>query len=245
MYLGNPSIPISIDLDKAKDIVEQALKKRNWKDISIESGKILFVSYYFFEYSCFDEEERQGEKLVKNVQRGRLVLNPETNEIMEGVAEQLPKEGEMQHELPEFEEFEVKKPSLKAKNARKIALLKTAELLEKPAERVEIMDLHLFYIPIWEIKAKVKEQEVTINLSAANGQIIEEEKLPFREKTAGEITRETLNELKEPKAWVKYSKELIQLIRKKRGKGKGVKIKNSWLITIFLIIILLIVIFLL
>jgi len=244
MYLGNPSLPISIDAENAVQIAENAIKERNWKDFSIAGKKIVFVPYYFFEYSTYSEKEQEGEKIVSSVEKEKAVLNPETTEIMEGIAEAIPNEKEMVNEIPEDMDFEVKKTSLDEKNAEKLCRLKMAEKLSKPIDKVDVMRVGMFYAPLWEISARIREKEVVMQLSAVNGQIKDAESLPSREKTAAEITNETLEELKHPKAWVKYSKELLELVAKsgKQEEGKGISIgfgKNKvWLLSIILLIVL-------
>ncbi len=249
MYLGNPSLPISVEVDKARELAEKALRERNWKDFSIEAAKLIFVPYYFFEYNTYSEKEREGEKVVSGVERGKLVLNPETTEIMEGIAEQLPEEKALVHEIPDGLEFEAKKPALKEKDAENICRLKTAEKLGKPIEKVSVMNVGLFYVPLWELGVKLREEQLSLYVSAVNGSVLEEESIPYREKTAAEITRETLQELREPKAWVQYSKELLQLITKRKKGGEKsdmlgtIRQNKTWLITIILVIVLLIVMF--
>ena len=247
MYLGDPSLPISVDEEKAKQLVEQALKKRNWKEVSIEETKLVLVPYYLFDYVSYSEKEHHGEQVVEEVEKGRLVINPETMEVMQGIADSLD-ESSLTNEISSHEEFEIRKPKLKGKNAEKICQLKTAQLLERPAEKVMVEKVKLFYIPLWEIKAKFHNQEALLLVSAVSENVLEEEKLPFREKTNADIVNETLEELQNPKAWVRYTKELIELAAKGKTGGPGVfsKIGGNWLwiITAVLLIILIIVVLL-
>jgi hypothetical protein len=251
MFLGTPALPIKIGADKARELLEKAFRARNWKDASVEAEKLVLVPYYFFEYAAYREKEKAGERIVSKVERGKLVLDAEKAEVVEGIAEQLPEEKEMLRELPEGIKLELKKAPLEEKEARKICLFKTAEKLARAIDKVSIMNLRPFYFPLWEMQARINGEKLALHLSAVNGAILEEKDIPVREKTAAEITKETLEELRNPKAWVQYSRDLVRLVTggrqggPKAGALKGIWENKVWLVTIALIIILLVVVFLL
>ena len=251
MFLGNPSLPISIDGGKARESVEAAISQRNWKEFSVNLAKLILVPYYFFEYSTYTEEEKGSEKIVAGVERGRLVFNPETSEVVEGISDSMPKEGEMIHSIENIEELEVRKTGLEGGKAEKLCQLKTAEKLGKPLNKIIVENTSLFYVPLWELNAEIDGQEIVLHVGAADGSILEEEKLPFREKTATELAKEAFEELKSPKAWLAYSRELLELAAKKRSKPKGAGLtahyigKNwLWILILGLAVILIAVIFL-
>jgi hypothetical protein len=249
MYLGNPSLPISVDANAAKELATSVLKKRNWKDVSINSVKVVYTPYYLFDYVSYSEKETQGQDIVSGVEKGRLVLNPETTELVEEGISSI-NEREFSNEIPDGTEFELRKASLGGKSAEKVCQLKTAEKLARPIEKVLVENARLFYIPIWEIKAQIDEQEIELHIGAVNQGVLDEEKIPTREKTDSELVKEALNELKDPKAWVRYSREILGMAStRKRGRGSSelldsLREKPLRIITIVLIIILIIVILL-
>ena len=65
------------------------------------------------------------------------------------------------------------------------------------------------YVPFWVVYVTVAEGTFKIKISAINGEVFGSEKVPIREKGFMEITEETLEELKNPKAWLKYTKEIV------------------------------------
>ncbi len=250
MFLGNPSLPVLIDGKKAGELLKNAFAEKNWKEISVSAEKLILVPYFLFEYSTYREEERHGEKIVTGVERKQLVLNPETNDIVEDVAESLPSEREMLNEIADEIKLEVKKSGLDEERAEKICQLKTAELLEQPLNRIIIENVLKFYAPLWEMRVLIGEQQIMLHVSASSGNIVEKGKIPHREKSAEEIARETFNELKDPKAWLRYSKEIIELASKGEH-TEALKIKNFvsghllWAVLLILTAALLFVIFLL
>ncbi len=249
MYLGNPSLAISVDAEAARELAETALKKRNWKDVSINSLKIIYTPYYLFDYVSYSEKEQKGEEIVSGVEKGRLILNPETAELVEEGVSAI-NENEFSNEIPDGTEFELRKPSLGGKSAEKVCQLKTAEKLARPAGKVIVENARLFYIPVWEVKAQIEEKEIVLHLGAASHGVLDEEKLPEKEKTSSELVNEALRELKDPKAWVRYSRELLGLaVKRRRGRNSSALLdsfreKPLWIITAVLIIILIIVVLL-
>lgn len=247
MYLGNPSLPISVDAGTARELAKTALKKRNWKEVSVISLKLVYTPYYLFDYVSYSEKEHKGQDIVSDVEKGRLILNPETAELIaEGVS--AINENEFSNQVPEGIEFELRKPSLGGKSAERVCQLKTAEKLAKPAEKVIVENARLFYIPVWKVKVQIEEKEIVLHLGAASQGILGEEKLPTREKTGSELVNEALDELKDPKTWVRYSRELLGMAVKKRRGGRSnsspldsLREKPLWIITIVLIIVLIIV----
>ncbi|MAG21926.1 MAG: hypothetical protein CL943_01290 [Candidatus Diapherotrites archaeon] len=239
-------MPIAVSADKAKELIQTALASRNWKDIFVEKTKLFLVPYYFFEYHTYSEKEHNGEKIVSEVKKGVLVLDPETSEIVKGIAESLPPEKQMMREIPQEQEFEIKKAKLEIGGAKKIALLKTAEMIEKPLDKVSILNLKKFYVPLWEMSGKIAKQDIVVHISAVDGNILEEDLLPYREKSAKEITKEALNELKDPKTWLKYTQELVEMAGRNRGGERSALMEtimaNRYRVASVILVIVLIII---
>jgi hypothetical protein len=64
-------------------------------------------------------------------------------------------------------------------------------------------------MPLYKTVAIIDEKEYPLIINAIDGSIQGIEVIPEREKGYFEITRETINELKRPSAWIKYSKEAL------------------------------------
>ncbi|MDD5147869.1 MAG: hypothetical protein PHH08_00210 [Candidatus ainarchaeum sp.] len=235
MYLGKPSFSLSFGLEEAKNLVAEALKKKNWHEFKQSDLTLSYVPYYIFFYDAFFEEKKEdGERKISETQRGRLALNAVTAEIDEEVSEEL--EGaEFTRKSPNVP-IEVDKPSMNQKEAEKLAQVKTAEFLESHTRNVLITQMKMIYYPMWIIGIEVAEGNYELEVSGTNGQVFGEEEIPERKKGLMEITGEALYELQSPSAWGKYAVGTGKTIA-----GSGLIrriITNRWFWTIVLIIII-------
>jgi len=70
MFVGNSVFPISFTLEKAAEIVEKALVKKNWHNFEKGDMKLVLTPFFLFYYdAAFD-----GEKGNPNAKTGRGVL---------------------------------------------------------------------------------------------------------------------------------------------------------------------------
>ncbi len=67
------------------------------------------------------------------------------------------------------------------------------------------------YYPVWLAFATVVGQIYEFEISAVTGKILGEENVPEREKGYAELTKEALEELKEPRAWLRYGMEIAAI----------------------------------
>jgi hypothetical protein len=240
MYLGKPSFLLSFGLEEVKTLVAEILKKKNWHEFKQSDITLSYVPYYIFFYDAFFEEKTEdGGKKISETQRGQLALNAISAEIDEDVSEGL-EEAELTRKTPNVP-IEIEKPAMNQKEAEKIAVIKTASFLEASIRNVIITQMKMAYNPVWIIGIEVAEGNYELKVSGINGNVFGEEEIPERKKGLMEITKETLYELKNPKAWKKYTVETGKTIA---GNSTLRKIlANKWLITIILILILIYIIF--
>ncbi len=221
MFVGNPVFPISFEIEKVAGLIEATLKKKNWQSFDRGEVKLVLQPVYIFYYDAVFEE---GGKPSGKGERGRLALNAETAELNKGLAETMPPDNKLVKELPDDYPLIVRKPLFSAAEAEKIALLKTSALIGADRNNVVLTGFKVVYYPMWLAFVTVKEKTYELEISAVTGEIFGEEQVPEREKGFVEITKETLHELKEPGAWVKYSKEIADLAGDKiEGKGSSEK----------------------
>jgi hypothetical protein len=224
MFLGNPVFPIAFEIEKVAGLIEATLKKKNWRSFDKGEVKLVLTPVYVFYYDAvFPEEGKPKGK----AERGRLALNAETAELNKELADSMPADNELVKELPDEYPLVVRKPLFSKAEAEKIALLKTAALIGADRSNVVLTGLKVVYYPMWLAFVTVKEKTYELEISAVTGEIFGEEQVPKREKGFVEITRETLHELKEPGAWIRYSKEIADLAGDKiegRGEGKPEKL---------------------
>lgn len=218
MFVGNPVFPISVGLEKVAGTIEETIKKKHWKRFEKGEIKLVLTPFYFFYYDAVFED--------KETERGRLALNGETAALERELAETVPDEAELVKELPDDYPLIVRKPLFSEKEAEKIALLKTANIVGVERKDVVLTGFKIVYYPMWLAFVTVNDTTHELEISAVTGEIVNEEIVPLREKGFVEITKETLSELKEPGAWVKYSKEIAGLAVN-RGKSQSYEIVKA------------------
>ena len=224
MFVGDPVFPVVFEIEKVAELIEATLKKKSWQAFDRGEVKLVLQPTYIFYYDAVFEE---GGKPKGKGERGRLALNAETAELDKGMAETMPPDNELVKELPDDYPLVVRKPLFSKAEAEKIALLKTAALIGADRNNVVLTGFKVVYYPMWLAFVTVKKKTYELKISAVTGELFGEEQVPEREKGFVEITNETLHELKEPGAWVKYSKEIADLAGEKiEGKGEGSSAKG-------------------
>ena len=217
MFLGNPVFPIAFEIEKVAGLIESTLKKKHWHSFDKGEIKLILSPVYIFYYDAVFPEE--GKPKAES-ERGRLALNAETAELNKELADSMPDDTELVKELPDDYPLVVRKPLFSKAEAEKIALLKTSTLIGAERKNVVLTGFKVVYYPMWLAFVTVKEKTYELEISAVTGEVFGEEQVPEREKGFVEITRETLHELKEPGAWVRYSKEIADLAGEKIEGGE-------------------------
>lgn len=234
MFFGNPVFPISFQIEEVASLVEEALRKKNWRKFEAGEIKLVLTPFYLFYYDAILE----GEK------RARLALNARTAELSKEMAESMPEEEALVRELPDSYPIIMRKALFSRQEAEKIALLKTAAMLGVDRKNIVLTNFKMIYFPLWIAYFTVAKETYALEISAVSGEIFGEEKVPQREKGFVEVTKETLKELKRPGAWIEYSKGIADIAGEKLASvEKGQKaiplMHERWLwLTIALIIIL-------
>ncbi len=260
MLLQNPSFSISIkSTEQAAELIAETLRKKNWQQFEATKPQLILIPFFFFHYDAAFEERKQGKNIVKETKRGKLALNAATRELSEEIAAEAPapSEGNLIKELPDQMKPEIQESVLSKEEAEKIAAIKTAALLGTALDSIVLSGFKKIYWPIWQISATIgekgKEKKVEFQASAATGTVQGAEQVPERAKGSIEIIQETLQELKQPSAWLRYTKEIAAGAAgqaaaqgKKGSNGEKKQIwqlpqKPSFWITIALLIILAIV----
>ena len=225
MFVGTPVFPISFPLEKVAELIEETILKKNWKSFEKGEVKLVLTPFYLFYYDVAFEKNGKPTGKTKH---GRLALNGETAELSEELAKSMPDETKLLQELDDEYPIVVRKPIFSKLEAEKIALLKTASLLEADRKDIVLTGFKAIYYPMWIAFATIGEQTYEFEISAVTGEVFGEEKVPEREKGFVELTHETLQELKKPGAWVKYSKEIAQIGGGKlAGRGKVVPVEGN------------------
>lgn len=253
MFFGNPVFPITFQIEEVASLVEEILRKKNWHRFEKGEIKLVLTPFYLFYYDAVFEEE--GKPTGKS-ERGRLALNAQTAELTKEMAEAMPEEEALVKELPDSYPLILRKALFSKQEAEKIALLKTASMIGTDRKNVILTNFQVIYFPLWLAFVTVAKETYQLEISAVTGEVFGEEKVPEREKGFVEVTKETLSELKKPGAWIKYSKEIADVMgetisgeenvsadEKSAGSLPKLLQKQSFWITIALLIILILLAF--
>lgn len=208
MYLGNPLLPLSLSAKEALGKIEAVLVSKNWKDFDSGELKLVLVPYFLYNYHYHTEKEVEGKKIVESSKDGLLLLNGSSLAIEENLVKLIQKNlGGTNQEVPQIE-HEVKKTSITKATQEHILKVKTAQFFKIPKDNVIVSNVKQLMFPIYKsfITLQKKTYEITIN--AINGDVYETNEVPTREKGFMEITQETLRDLRDPKAWLTYTKGL-------------------------------------
>jgi hypothetical protein len=241
MALLSSSFPITFTAENLRKKIEELVYSNNWKEFEIKELKLVFKPFYVFNFNAF-KEKNQG--IVSDSIKGKKALNALTSELNEKIASffkvSQPKDLD-EEELPE--NFEVLQPELSLNEAKKVILVELSKNLSIPKENIFIFGLKLVLVPEWNALIKINEKNFSIAFSAIDGTPLLKPKIPLRNKGVLELSEELLIELREPKAWLKYFKNLlIEAIKLFSSLIKSIwKLSNYGWLTLLLLIILIIV----
>jgi len=211
MFLDRPAFSISFPLESCLEEVERLIKSKRWTKFEVAEIKLIYAPFFFFNYYSYLEEKREDtdKAVVSDTAEGIMAMDAQTNVLDEGIA------GLFQEEVPQTShkpaqgyQFEVERALIGEKDAVKVAQIKMAKQLELPKENLLISGLKLVYVPIWVASVSVAEGTYKLEFNAVNGELMSEAEIPEREKGWLEVTGETLSELKEPGAWVRYTQSV-------------------------------------
>ena len=257
MYLGNPTLPLTLPVNEALVKVEAVLKEKNLINFEIGTMKLVLVPYFFFNYHYYTEKEENNQMVIDKTVDGQLILNANQlkieKDLLKVFIENIKKISNTAP-LIEFTELETLVGKI---HQKEILAVKTAEEFNVPKDHVVISSINKYYLPVYETFITIEKENYRININAINGDVSGVDKVPEREKGFMEITKETLNELKDPKAWLKYSKEMLgestkkvaskatPLVEKKNIKETNIDLSifSSKYMLVFIIILALFIIF--
>ena len=212
MLLNKPSFPISFTFEDTVALIEDLIKARGWTEFEVADITLVYTPYWIFNYTAFQEaiSEDTKAKVVSDFSEGQIAMNAETGEFNDEVAGLM--EGYTLERIRKPEEnyqFQINHPRIEEEQVKKIAPLKLAQKMQLGRDNVVISGLTMAYVPTWIVNISVAEGVFRIEVNAVTGETFGEEEVPEREKGWMEVTQETLEELKEPGAWLRYSSEIM------------------------------------
>lgn len=198
---------INFNIRASVEIVNSAIRSKHWKNFSCAELRLAYFPYWFFSFDAFSVKE---DKTISRHVSGKKTLDGVSGELSGFLSDLFEKDGSNVQDSPtDLFPFEKTEPKLSKKEAEEIAPIKIAAELGFAKENVKITGLELFFVPFWQTFATVNNQNFRIQMNAVSGEMLGIKSVPQREKGFLELTTETIRELKEPGAWVKYSKNLV------------------------------------
>jgi hypothetical protein len=228
LYVGSPLLPLKVTGKKVAKDIESSIKEKNWHEFKIATLKLSLVPYFLFNYHYFKEKEVNGEKIIESSVDGFLLLNGESVSVEKDLSNLVKSNiKDVSNEAPLIP-FEEKETTIDKKEQSEIIQFKIAEYFHVPKENVVISNVKKVLIPFYETFVEVKEGIFNIKINAVDGKVYGIDEVPEREKGFVELTKETINDLKDPKKWIEYTKELLVESGKfTKNKGKKVSIITS------------------
>ncbi len=240
------ALPIKISIEKAREKVEKLLKEKRWKDFTIRaqtnkpslkitrsSAGLNYRCYYYFNYSATIEKEG----VVNKVEIWHSIMDAKTLQIDNSFLKKF-----SIYDIEEKEEANYEKPKTDKTVLKRIAAVKIAEKFATKKENVEIFEDFIFYCPFWQINVKIEGEDKTYHfqVNAYSGDLNGPE-IPEKPETLTEIVEETIEDLKDPKKWVQYTKEIME--KKPITKNK-IQIDKYTALYILIILALIIILYL-
>lgn len=205
MQLDKPAFPFLFSPEKVATLAIALATSRGWKNATVSGPKLICTPYWLFNFDSYSEEGEGGK--VSALRSGALALNASTGEL-EDLGKIHTEHSAPVQEIPE--EFspsvELQRAKILEGDAKELALLKVAAKLHVPRSRVSISGIEFFYVPFWLAGLSLGgKQMYTLRVNATTGEIYGAGKVLERGRNTLEIVNETLNELRSPQAWVKYT----------------------------------------
>ncbi|MFA6268368.1 MAG: hypothetical protein WCW13_05505 [archaeon] len=209
MYLGNPLLPINITVASAEESIKKKLVAKDWHEYELKPLKLNLVPYFLFNYHYFIENGGDGKSTVKSTVTGVLAIDGHDVKVREDLVELLKHNWKKSSpEIPRGE-FHEKWNNVEKREQDEVLQMKTAEYFKIPKQNVVVSNPKKMMLPLYLTTVKIEETEYSLIVNAIDGAISGIKEIPSREKGYMELTRETINELKKPSAWIKYSKEAL------------------------------------
>ncbi len=210
MYLGNPLLPIKITPAEAVEKLNKEIKKKNWYEFELTPLKLTLVPYFLFNYHYYIENDNEGKNVIKSTVHGILAVDGHDIEIRTDLIDVLKYNWKnTMQEIPRGE-FSERYCNIDKKDQNEVLQLKTAQHFNVPKENVVISEPRKLLLPEYWTTAKIAGKKYELTYNAVDASFGGMKEIPERQKGYMELTKETFNELKDPKNWLLYSAQVIE-----------------------------------
>jgi len=215
MLLEADALEVRLPPEQALSIAKDSIQKKYWRKYEIVEIRLFYTPFWAFNYDIHVEGAR-GES-------GRVAMNANTGELNPYVVDLLGKPVRKSKETTADYQCEVDPAAVTLDEAHKVSAVKIAGDLGLKPEAVSTSGFYKVYVPFWRVWVNVKDETYQLDIDSIYGFPLGFERVPFREKTWGEVTTETLQKLKTPKGAAelagKAAKELGAAAAGKKAQG--------------------------
>ncbi|MFH1586249.1 MAG: hypothetical protein ABID38_00150 [Candidatus Diapherotrites archaeon] len=216
MQLDKPSFSISFTREQADELVDSRVSAKGWNLNKVLQVKSVYHPYILFNFHGFRKSgEEKGEGVKDEIQE-KMALDALTDEFSD-MASNLGEEKPIENQVIKDEEIEALNPLIFEEEAKELLPLKLSAKFDIPRGNVFITGMRMVYAPEWKYLVEVDTKTYDFTIDAVNGGLEGDEKIPVRDKGWNEITKETISELQNPGAWVKYSAATVTGIASMMG----------------------------
>jgi len=210
MYLGNPLLPIKFTPAEAVEKINKEIKKKNWYEYELTPLKLTLVPYFLFNYHYYIENDNEGKNVIKSTVHGILAVDGHDIKVRTDLVDILKHNWKNTVQEVPRGEFSERYCNIDKKDQNEVLQLKTAQYFNVPKANVVVSEPRKLLLPEYWTVAKLNEKKYDITFNSVDGSLSGIKELPERQKGYMEITKETFNELKNPKSWFMYSAQVIE-----------------------------------
>ncbi|MEK6973567.1 MAG: hypothetical protein AABW72_06055 [archaeon] len=203
--LSNPIIAPVLSAADLERKLKPIISSKNWGSFSIKSMRLILCPIYLFSYEAFKEENKKGHKIVTESFKGKALFNAHTSTLLLNKTIDISKASD---DSPKDIDFEILESHTDDSHIDRILALNLSKALMIQKDNVIISNLKKAYLSELIASVYIDDKLHEVKVDGISGNI--SESIPIREKTFSELAKETVSELKEPEAWVEYSKSIIQ-----------------------------------
>lgn len=210
MYLGNPLLPIKITTADAAEKLKKEIKKKNWYDFELAPLKLTLVPYFLFNYHYYIENDNEGKNVIKSTVHGVLAVDGHDIKVRTDLTDLLKHNWkDTMQEIPRGE-FSERYCNIDKKDQNEVLQLKTAQYFNVPKSNVVISEPRKLLLPEYWTVLTVNGKKYNLTVNCVDGSMNGLKDIPERQKGYMELTKETFDELKDPKNWITYSAQVIE-----------------------------------
>ena len=233
MYLGNPLLPIKFTTAEAVEKLNKEIRKKNWYDFELTPLKLTLVPYFLFNYHYYIENDNEGKNVIKSTVHGILAVDGHDILIRTDLVSLLKHNWKNTLQEVPRGDFAERYCNIDKKDQNEVLQLKTAQYFNVPKTNVVVSEPRKLLLPEYWTEAKIDGKKYDLTFNCVDGSLGGMKEIPERQKGYMEITKETFNELKDPKNWLLYSTQVIEeglsfaTSPKTKSKNRGGSKKSS------------------